>query len=158
MKKIASQEMQLAADAKVFIVAKVQIMQDVKVEIEYELGFTAGVRDSATGKSARDGQKMIGDALHSGNDDGDTGGTSGGVNEARGMEHAARTEKRTAAKLESDDVADLFGFPAGAMHAMAQRGGAGFCCCIFRYVFEAHDLRSWIPFAIATAGASLEGA
>ncbi len=63
------------------------------MEIEYELGFTAGVRDSATGKSARDGQKMIGDALHSGNDDGDTGGQSGGVNEASGMEHALRSEK-----------------------------------------------------------------
>jgi hypothetical protein len=62
------------------------------------------------------------------------------------MEHAFRAEKRTAAKLESDNVTELLRYPAGAMHAMVQRRGAWFCCCFFLNVFEAHDLRSWIPW------------
>jgi len=58
------------------------------------------------------------------------------------MEHAVRTEERTAAELEGDDVADLLGFPPDAMHAMVQRGGAVFAYDIFLNIFQTHGLRS----------------
>lgn len=93
VKKIASQELQLAADAKAIVFAEVQIVKHIEMQIEDELGFAACLREFAICESARNGQKMIGNALHGGNDDGDTGGQSGGVNKARGMEHAVRAEK-----------------------------------------------------------------
>jgi len=99
-------------------------VKHVEVKVQDELGFAAGVREFAIGKSPRDGKEVIGDALHGGDDHGDAGCLRGVANEARGMEHAFRAEKRTAAKLEGDDVPGLFTYPAGAMHAMAQRGGA----------------------------------
>jgi len=52
---------------------------------------------------------MISDALHGGDDHGDAGCLRGGANEACGMEHAFRTEERTAAKLEGDDVPGCLG-------------------------------------------------
>jgi len=54
---------------------------------------------------------MISDALHGGDDHGDAGCLRGGANEACGMEHAFRTEERTAAKLEGDDVPGCLGTP-----------------------------------------------
>jgi hypothetical protein len=124
MKQIAAQELQLAADAKATVLVEKQIVKHVEVKVQDELGFAATVREFAIGESASDGKKMISDALHGGDDHGDAGCLRGGANEACGMEHAFRTEERTAAKLEGDDVPGLFRYPAGAMHAMAQRGGA----------------------------------
>ena len=120
--------MQLAADAKAAVLVEKQVVKHVEVKVQDELGFAAGVREFGIGKSARDGKKMIGDPLHRGDDHRDGECLRGGANEAGGMEHASRTEKRTAAKLEGDDIAGLSDYPAGAMHAMAQRGGAWFRC------------------------------
>jgi len=92
VKKIAAEELQFAADAKVIVVAEMEIVKHVEMKIEDELGFTAGVREFAIGESAGNGEKMIGDALHGGNDDDDTGGLRGGVDKTGGMEHAFRAE------------------------------------------------------------------
>jgi hypothetical protein len=116
VKKIASEQLQFAADAKVIVFSEVQIMKHIEMQIEDELCFTAGGREFAIGESTSNGKKMIGDTFHRGNDDSNTGGRSGGVNEASSMEHAARTKKRTAAKLEGDDTARLLGYPASVVH------------------------------------------
>jgi hypothetical protein len=120
--------LQLSADAKATVLVEKQIVKHVEVKVQDELGFAAGVREFGIGKSPSDGKKMIGDALHGGDDYGDAGCLRGGANEACGMEHTAGTEERTAAKLEGDDVPGLFRYPAGAMHAMVQRGRAWFRC------------------------------
>jgi len=120
--------LQLSADAKATVLVEKQIVEDIEVKVQDKLGFAAGVREFAIGESASDGKKMIGDALHGGDDHGDAGCLRGGANETRSMEHAFRTEERTAAKLESDDVPGLFRYPAGAMHTMVQRSRACFRC------------------------------
>ncbi len=116
MKKVASQELQLAADAEAFLVAELQIVKHIEVKIQNQLGFVAGMRELAARESASNGKEMVGDALHGGDDHGDIGCLRRGANEACGMEHAVSTEKRTAAKLESDDVPALLAYPAGVMH------------------------------------------
>ncbi len=93
VKQIASQELQLAADAEVIVLVELQIVKHIEVEIQEELGFAAGVREFAIGECTSNGKKMIGDALHGGDDHGDAGRLRGGANESRGMEHAVRTEK-----------------------------------------------------------------
>jgi hypothetical protein len=93
VKKIASQELQLASDTKAIVFTEAQIVKHIEVQIEDELGFAACMREFAICESASNGQKMIGNALHGGNDDSNTGVLRGGVNEARGMEHALRSEK-----------------------------------------------------------------
>jgi hypothetical protein len=84
------------------------------VERQNEFGFAAGVGKLSINESSRDGQKMIGDTLHSGDDHGDMRRQRSGANETRGVEHAIGTEKRGAAELESDDVSGLLEDPAGA--------------------------------------------
>ena len=71
VEKIASQELQLAADAKVIAFPEAQILKHIEMKIEDELGFAASVRKFAIGKSTGNREKVIGDALHSGNNDGD---------------------------------------------------------------------------------------
>jgi len=127
VKQIASEDLQFAADAQAVILGKVQIMKDIEVKIQDELGFAAGVCELAIGEGASDRKKMIGDPLHGGDDHGDSRYLDGGANEACGVEHAVRTKKRAAAKLESDNVSGLLGCPASAMHSMVQRGEARFC-------------------------------
>src|SRR6267154_1917892 len=104
------------------------MVKHVEVKVMVELCCEAGVPEFGIGKSASDGKKMIGDALHGGDDHRDAGCLRGGANEACGMEHTVGAEQRTAAKLEGDDVPGLFRYPAGALHRMAQRGGAWFRC------------------------------
>ena len=128
MKKIASQDLQLAAHAKDVIVAEMQIVKDVEVKNQNEFGFAAGVRELAIGESAGNRKKMIGDALHRGDDHDDAGCPRGGANKTCSMEHAARTEKRTAAELEGDDVPALLARAAGVMHSLVQLSGASFRC------------------------------
>jgi len=101
-------------------------VKHIEVKIQDELGFASGMRELAIGESASDRKKMIGDPLHGGDDHGDSGCLDGGTDEARRMEHAVRTKKRAAAKLEGDNVSGLLGCPAGAIHAMVQRGEARF--------------------------------
>jgi len=102
-------------------------------------------------------RKMISDALHGGDDHGDAGCLRGGANEACGMEHAFRTEERTAAKLEGDDVPGLFRYPAGAMHAMAQRRGAASAADSSERFRDSWSALLVVVSGTAT-GASLEGA
>jgi len=102
-------------------------VKHIDMKIQDELSFTACLRELAIGESASDRKKMIGDALHGGDDHGDSGCLRGGANEARRMEHAVRTKKRAAAKLEGDNVAGVLGCPADTMHAMVQRSGVWFC-------------------------------
>jgi len=91
MKKVAAQELQLAADAKVRILsgrdqsggtalAKTEIVKHVEVKIQEQLGFAAGVSELAIGERVSDGEKMIGDALHGRDDHGDAGSFRGGEN------------------------------------------------------------------------------
>jgi hypothetical protein len=61
-----------------------------------------------------DGEKMIGDALHGGDDHDDAGSFRGVANKARGVEHTIGTEKRAAAELEGNHVAGLLVLPAHA--------------------------------------------
>jgi len=82
-------------------------LEDVEVKIQNEFGFAAGVRELAIGESASNGKQMIGDALHGGDDDGDARFLGCGTDETRGVEHAFRAEKRTAAELEGDRVLAL---------------------------------------------------
>jgi hypothetical protein len=126
VKQIASQELQSAADAQAVILGEVQIMKDIEVKSQDELGLAAGVCELAIGERASDRKKMIGDALHGGDDHGDSRCLDSGANEACGVEHAVRTEKRAAAKLEGDNVSGLLGCPVGAMQAMVRCGGARF--------------------------------
>src|SRR6266581_3405925 len=72
MKKVAAEELQLAANAKVMVLSQVQIVQDVKMEIQNDSGFLARTSELAIGKGVGDGEQMIGDALHGGNDHGNT--------------------------------------------------------------------------------------
>src|SRR5436189_276550 len=85
-------------------------------------GFMAGVAELAARERSRNGKEMVGDALHGGDNHGDIGRSSGGSNEACGMEHAVCTEKRTAAELESDDLPNLPGYPASVMHEFVMSG------------------------------------
>ncbi len=140
--KVASQKLQVAAYAKAAIFAELQILEYIEVKIPNELGFAAGIHELAIDESAGNGKKMVGDALHGGNDHGDAGCLRGGANEICGMEHAVRTKKRTPAELEGEDVPLLLAYRAGAVHLMVQRGGSTFRCRFFLNVFETHDLRS----------------
>jgi hypothetical protein len=135
VKKIASQELQLAADAQVIHIAELQSVKHIEVKIQDELGFAASVGGLAIGESASNGKKMIGDALHGGDNHGDGGRAGSGANKACGMEHAVRTEERAAAELEGDNVPALLAHPPGVMHSIVQRGGAWFRCWFFLYVF-----------------------
>jgi hypothetical protein len=108
------------------VLAELQIVKHIKVKVQDEFGFAAGMRELATCESAGNRQEMIGDALHGGDDHGDAGGPRGGANETCGMEHAVRTEKRTAAELEGDYIPALLGRAAGEMHSLAQLGVTSF--------------------------------
>src|SRR5207253_7446311 len=103
VEKVASQELQLVAHAEAFLFAELQFEKHIEVNIQDELGFMAGVGKFAAGERSCNGKEMVGDALHGGDNHGDIGRSRGGLNKARSMEHAVRTEKRTAAELESDD-------------------------------------------------------
>jgi len=116
MNKISAQVLQLAAHAKVRVLVEMEIVKHAEVKIQKEFGFAAGMREFAINERASDGEKMIGDALHGGDDHGDAGSLRGGANETRGMEHAIGAKKRAAAELEGNDVAGLLVFPAGAKH------------------------------------------
>jgi len=73
-------------------------------------------------------RKMISDALQGGDDHGDAG-VSRRRDEACGMEHAFRTEERTAAKLEGRRRSGVvLGTPPAQCTRMAQRRGACFRC------------------------------
>jgi hypothetical protein len=126
VKKIAREELQFTADAKVLAVIQSQITKDIAMEIEEEFCFAAGMGKLASGERAGDGEELISDAFHGGNNDHDARIPSGGVNEAGGVEHSFSTEQRTAAKLESDEIAELQGYPAGVVPALVQRRGAAF--------------------------------
>jgi hypothetical protein len=126
-----------------------QILQDFKVEGQKSLGFTAGVSEFAVCKGVSDGKKMIGDALHGGDDDGDVGAGCGAADQTRRVEHALRAQQRAAAKLEGHNIQRLGGRRAGAMHGASSRGtGTGevhamICCYTILNIFETHDLGSW---------------
>jgi len=111
VKKVPSQELQLPAHAKAIVLAELQIAKHHEVKIHDEFGFAAGMRELAIGESASNRKEMIGYALHGGDDHDDVGCPRGGANEACGMEHAVRTEKRTAAELEGDEVPALLACP-----------------------------------------------
>jgi len=128
VKKVASQELQFAAHAKVMVLAELQIVKHIKVKKQDELGCAAGMRELAIGESTSNRKEMIGDALHRGDDHDDAGCPRGGANKTCSMEHAARTEKRTAAELEGDDVPALLARAAGVMHSLVQLSGASFRC------------------------------
>jgi len=89
-------------------------VKNIEVESQDELGLAARAGQFAIGKSASGGEKMIGDALHRGDDQSDVGCPRGVTNETGGMKHALRTEKRAAAELEGDDVSALMACLAGA--------------------------------------------
>jgi len=50
------------------------------VKIQKQLSFAAGMRELAIGERVSDGEKMIGDTLHGGDDHGDAGSFYGGAN------------------------------------------------------------------------------
>jgi hypothetical protein len=122
VKKVTAQELQLVADAEVRILGEMQIVKHIDVKIQKEFSLAAGVHELAIGERVSDGEKMIGDALHGGNDHGDAGSFRGGANEARGVEHAIGAKKRAAAELEGDDVAGLLVLPAYAMRDFLMSG------------------------------------
>jgi hypothetical protein len=126
VEKIVPQELKLAADAEILIVREVQIVENIEMETEDDFGFAAGVGELAIGEGASDGQKMIGDALHGGDDHGDVGSLRCRANEACGMEHAVRAKKRAAAKLAGEDSWPFLTYPAGVVQAVAQRSGDTF--------------------------------
>src|SRR6266478_6581227 len=142
VKKIGAEKLELPANAESVVFLKLQIAQDIEVERQEVFDFAAGVDEFSIGESAGDGEKMIGDALHGGDDDGDVRDGRGATDETRGMEHALRAEKRASAKFKGDDVQRLRADPAGAYAAFVQRGGAAFRGYFFVHIFEAHDLRS----------------
>src|SRR5689334_13788827 len=114
MKKVAAQKLQLAAHAKVRVLVEMEIVEHIEVKVQKELGFAASVGEFAIGERTSDREKMIGDALHGGDDHGDVRSVRGGAHEARSVEHAIGTKKRAAAELESDNVAGLLVLPACA--------------------------------------------
>jgi hypothetical protein len=122
VEKVTSQELQLAAHAKAFLLAELQIVEHIEVKIQEKLGFVASVGEFTAGKRPRNGKEMVSDALHGGDDHGDTGQPGGGSNEACGMEHAVRTEKRTAAKFEGDDLSRLPAYPASVVNDLVMSG------------------------------------
>jgi hypothetical protein len=142
VKKIGAEKLEFTADAEPIVFFEMQIAQDIEVEFQEIFDFAAGVDEFSIGESASDGKKMIGDAFHRGDDDGDVRDGRGGADETRGVEHALRTEKRAAAEFEGDDVKRSRAAPPGAMIAIDQRGGAAFRWRFFVHIFEAHDLRS----------------
>jgi len=104
VKKIGAEKLEFTADAEPIVFFEMQIAQDIEVEFQEIFDFAAGVDEFSIGESASDGKKMIGDAFHRGDDDGDVRDGRGGADETRGVEHALCTEKRAAAKFEGDDV------------------------------------------------------
>ena len=84
-----------------------QIAQDIEVERQEVFDFAACLSEISIGESVSDGKKMIGDTLHGGNDDGYLRDGRGAADKTRGVEHALRTEERTTAKFEGDDVQRL---------------------------------------------------
>src|SRR5260370_22990286 len=96
MKKVASQELQLAANAKAFLVAELQIVKHIEVKIQNQLGFVAGMRELAARESSGNGKEMVGDALHGGDHHRGIWCLRGGTNAGRGMAAAVRTAQRTA--------------------------------------------------------------
>jgi len=115
------------AHAKALLFVELQIVKHIEVQIQDELGFVASVSEFAARERPSNGKEMVGDALHGGDNHDDMGRPGGGPNEARGVEHAVRTEKRTAAELESDDLPELPGYPACVVYdlVMSGRGMAG---------------------------------
>src|SRR6266403_1571892 len=142
VKKIGAKKLEFTADAEPVVFFKMQIAQDIEVEFQEIFDFASGVDEFSIGESASDGKKMIGNAFHRGDDDGDVRNGRGAADETRGVEHALCAEKRAAAKFEGDDVQRLRGDPAGANAAFVQRGGVAFRWRFFVHIFEAHDLRS----------------
>ena len=122
MEKIASQELQLVAHAKVIVFSEPQVMEDIEVKIQNKLGFMAGVGELAASERTRNGKEMVGNALHGGDDHGDIGRPGGGSHEARSMEHAVCAEKGTAAELEGNDIPELPAYPACVAHDFVSSG------------------------------------
>src|SRR2546423_3016918 len=110
------------ADALALLFAELQFEKHIEVKIQDEFGFMTGVSELAASERPSNRKKMVGDALHCGNNHGDTGQPGGCSNETRRVEHAVRTEKRTAAELESGDLPELPGYPACAMHDFVMSG------------------------------------
>jgi len=75
-------------------------------------------------KCVSDGEQMVGNTLHGGNNHGDARLASGGADKTCGMKHAIRTQQRAAAKLQGDAILTLLLNPAGVAHHI---GGAAFC-------------------------------
>src|SRR5260370_293125 len=94
VKQIAAQELQLAADTKAIMFTELQIMKHIEVKVQDELGFAAGGREFAIGKSARGGKQMIGGALHGGGDHGDGGGLRRGASTDPGSGHSLLSRSR----------------------------------------------------------------
>src|SRR6266480_1857282 len=128
LKKVASQELQFAAHAKVIVLTELQIVKHIKVKLQDEFGFATGMHELAIGESAGDRKEMIGDALHGGDDHGDAGCPRGGANKTCSMEHAVRTKKRTATELEGNHVPAWIARAARVMHSLVQLSGASFRC------------------------------
>jgi hypothetical protein len=117
VEKIVREELEFPADAKVVPFTELETFQNVEMEIHKDLRFAAGLRELAVNESLRYRKQPIGDALHRGDDDGDFGISRGGTYQACGVKHAFCAEKRTAAKLESEDLGLVLVGPAGTMRA-----------------------------------------
>jgi hypothetical protein len=68
-------------------------LQDIEVERQEVFDFAAGVSELSIGDSVGDGKKMIGDALHGRDDDGDVRAGRGAADETGGVEHSFRPEQ-----------------------------------------------------------------
>src|SRR5439155_7036902 len=85
---VSSQELQVVAHAKAFKFAELQIVKHIEVKIQEEFGFMAGVAELAARDRSRNGKELVGDALPGAHTRGDIGRSSGGPQEACGVEHA----------------------------------------------------------------------
>jgi hypothetical protein len=93
VKQIAAEKLQFTAHAEFVILFQLQILENVEMQSQEVFEFAAGVSELSPGKSVGDGKKMIGDALHGGDDYGDIRGGCGAADQTRGVEHALRTEQ-----------------------------------------------------------------
>src|SRR5260370_22196480 len=72
MKKVASQELQLAANAKAFLVAELQIVKHIEVKIQNQLGFVAAMREPRPRRSPSHGKEKGGEPPQCGDHPGAT--------------------------------------------------------------------------------------
>jgi hypothetical protein len=149
VKQIAAEKLDFPADAEFVVLFQMQVLQDFEVERQESLDFAAGVSELSICKSVGDGKKMIGDALHRGDDYRDIRGGRGAADQTRGVEHTLRAEQRAAAKLEGHNIKRLGDRRASAVDRIFPRGAspaethAAIRCFFILNIFEAHDLRSW---------------